>query len=216
MKIVSKTINDSETSVEIDLFEGLGALKKRTKARIQNEVGEFLVEQTLVHMNEKKSPVQGGGTFAPLSKQYKKRKLEEVGSSEANLEFDGQMKDETDFETTDDGIAIGVFGERAGAADGHNNLSGKSQLPLRQFLPDVGEKYKRPIEQEVKRIIADIVAEETKFKRSDFKSITTKKGLYDKLAEIFGTMTRSELSTAVYRNEELTDLLNDLDLLELL
>lgn len=216
MKVISKTINDSETSVEIDLFDGLGALKKSTKARIQEEVGQYLVEQTLIHMGEKKSPVQGVGNFPSLSKEYKKRKLEEVGSGEANLEFDGLMKDETDFEPAETGIHFGVFGERAPAADGHNDLSGKSNLPLRQFIPDVGQNFKKPIQQEVKRIIADIIAEEATFKKSDFKGITTKKELYEKLAEIFGTMSRTELSTAVFRNEELTDLLADLDLLGLL
>lgn len=215
MKVISKTTTDDETSVEIDLFEGR-PLKKAVKARIQEEVGQYLVEQTLITMAEKKSPVQGVGNFPSLSKNYKKRKLEEVGSGEANLEFDGIMKDETDFEPTDTGIAIGVFGERAGAADGHNNLSGKSQLPLRQFLPDVGQTYKKPIQKEVERIIADIVAEEATYKKSDFKDITTKKELYAKLTDIFGPMTRNELQLAVFRNEELYDMLNELDLLGLL
>ncbi len=215
MKVVSKTIDGGETSVELDLFEGR-PLKKATKARIQEEVGNYLVEQTLINMNEKKSPVQGAPGFKALSKGYKKRKLEEVGSGEANLEFDGLMKDETDFEPTERGIAIGVFGERAGAADGHNNLSGKSDLPLRQFLPDVGQKYKAPIAKEVDRIVADIVAEESSFKKKDFEGITTKKELYEKLSELFGLSSRSELQLAVFRSEELTDLLNELDLLRLL
>lgn len=215
MKVVSKTIDGGETSVEIDLFEGR-KLTKAAKTRIQDEVGNYLVEQTLINMNEKKSPVQGAPGFKALSKDYKKRKLEEVGSGEANLEFDGLMKDETDFEPTERGIAIGVFGERAGAADGHNNLSGKSNLPLRQFLPDVGQKYKAPIAKEVERIVADIVAEESSFKKKDFAGITTKKELYEKLSELFGLSTRSELQLAVFRSEELTDLLNELDLLRLL
>lgn len=215
MKIVGKTTTDDETSVEIDLFEGR-RLKKAVKARIQEEVGQYLVEQTLINMTEKKSPVQGVGSFKALSKTYKKRKLEEVGSGEANLEFDGIMKDETDFEPTERGLAIGVFGERAGAADGHNNLSGKSQLPTRQFLPDVGQAYKKPIAKEVDRIIADILAEETTFKKSDFREITTKKELYTKLTEIFGEATRNELQLAVFRNEDLVDILKELNLLELL
>lgn len=215
MKVINKTISDDETSVEIDLFEGR-RLKKATKARIQEEVGSFLVEQTLINMNEKKSPVQGVGNFPALSLNYKKRKKEEVGSTEANLEFDGVMKDETDFAPSDVGIHLGVFGERAGAADGHNNLSGKSQLPLRQFIPDVGQNYKQPIKKEVERIIADIIAEEATFKKSDFRDITTKKELYTKLADIFGPLTRNELQLAVFRNEDLTDMLQELDLLGLL
>ena len=114
MKVIDKTVSDFETTVEIDLFEGR-SLKSKAKKRIQQEVGEFLVEQSLVAMSKKQSPVQGAPNFAPLSKNYKKFKLEEVGSGEANLEFDGQLKDEFDYAPTDKGIAIGVFGERAGA-----------------------------------------------------------------------------------------------------
>ena len=215
MRITDKTLDQAETSVDIDLFEGR-SLKKAVKMRIQEEVGSYLVEQTLASMGEKKSPIQGAPNFKPLSKAYKKRKLSEVGSGDANLEFDGLMKDEIDFKPNDKGLSIGVFGERAGAADGHNNLSGKSDLPLRQFIPDVGQQYKKSIKLEVDRIIADIIGEEASFKKSDFEGITTKRELYEKLAEIFGDMPRAELQLSVFRNEELTDLLKRLNLLGLL
>ena len=216
MKVINKTISDGETSVELDLFEGR-TLKRAAKKRIQEEVGQYLVEQTLIAMNEKKTPVQGGSFASTLtSDSYKKLKKAEVGSTEANLEFTGTMKDELDFEATENGIAIGVFGDRAGAADGHNNLSGKSSLPKRQFLPDEGQNYKKNIQQEVQRIIADIVAEETSFDETDFEGITTKKELYDKLKEIFGPMSRAELAVAVFRNEDLTNILKSLDLIGLI
>lgn len=215
MKVLKTTTNDQETSVELDLFEGR-KLKKSTKKRIQEEVGQYLVEQTLVSMNEKKSPVQGAPNFQALSGKYRQRKKEEVGSTEANLEFEGVMKDELNFEATENGIAIGVYGDRAPAADGHNNLSGKSKLPLRQFLPDEGQNYKRNITKEVDRIVADIVAEEVSFKESDFKFIETKKELYDALKDIFGDMTRSELALAAFRNEELTIILKKYNLVGLI
>lgn len=215
MRVTDKTLDQAETSVDIDLFEGR-SLKKATKTRIQEEVGSYLVEQTLTSMAEKKSPVQGAPNFKPLSKAYKKRKLSEVGSGDPNLEFDGTMKDELDFKPNEKGISFGVFGERAGAADGHNNLSGKSDLPLRQFIPDVGQSFKKNIKIEVERIVADIIAEETTFRKSDFEDITTKRELYEKLAELFGEMPRAELQLIVFRNEELTDILKGLDLLGLL
>ncbi len=212
MKVTGKTISDSETSVEIDLFEGR-SLPLKVKKRIQEDVGNYLVEQTLVAMNEKKSPVQGEGGFKALSKNYRKRKLEEVGSGEANLEFDGVMKDELNFYPTKNGIEIGVYGERARAADGHNNLSGKSSLPTRRFLPDEGQTYKKSIQAEVDRIVADAISEEVGFKKSDFKGVTTKKELFDILAQKFGPMSRAELTLAVFRNEDLVEILSDLDLL---
>lgn len=215
MKVVKTTINDGETSVELDLFEGR-RLPAKVKRRIQDEVGEFLVEQTLIHMNEKKSPVQGAPNYPALSKMYRKKKLEEVGSSQANLEFDGIMKDELGFERSENGIDLGVFGERAGAADGHNNLSGRSQLPLRKFLPDEGESYRRNIAREVERIVVDIIAEEATFRKSEFRDISTKSELYAKLKEIFGDMSRAELQTAAFRNEDLVDILAELNLVGLL
>jgi len=215
MKVIGKTITDGETSVDIDLFEGR-ELPVRVKRRIQDEVGNFLVEQTLISMNQKQSPVSGAGSFKALSPGYKKLKQAQVGSTEANLEFDGVLKDELTFEPAPFGISLGVYGERAGAADGHNNLSGKSSLPTRKFLPDEGEKYKAQIAREVERIVADIVAEEIKFKKSDFKDVTTKGELYAVLKTIFGEMSRAELNLSVFRNEELLDLLIELDLERLL
>lgn len=215
MKVIGKTVSDGETSIDLDLF-GEQKLPVKAKKRIQEEVGNFLVEQTLVSMNEKKSPVKGEGSFKALSPEYKKYKLKEVGSKEANLEFEGEMKDELNFEPTPFGISLGVYGDRAGAADGHNNLSGKSSLPTRRFLPDEGQQYKDPIAKEVDRIVADIIAEETPIKKSLFKQVQTKAELYKALESIFGPLSRSELKLSVFRNEELVDLLTSLDLLELL
>lgn len=215
MKVIGKTLSDTETSIDIDLFENK-ELPTRAKKRIQDEVGNFLIEQTLISMNQKQSPVKGEGSFKALSPDYKKFKLKEVGSKEANLEFDGEMKDSLDYEPTPFGISLGVYGDRAGAADGHNNLSGKSSLPTRKFLPDEGQSYKSPIQKEVERIVADIVAEETKFKKSMFRDVSTKAELYEVLTTIFGKGSRAELKLSVFRNEELTDMLDDLNLLGLL
>ena len=214
MKVIKTTVDDAETSVDIDLFEGR-KLPLAVRQRVSDEVGNFLVEQTLISLDQKKSPVQGEGSFKPLSPLYKKKKQNEVGNTDANLEFDGLMKDSLDFVPTKSGVRIGVYGERAPAADGHNNLSGNSNLPTRRFLPKEGQQYKANIEREVERIIADAIAEETTFKKSEFKNITSKKELYEKLAQTFGG-TRAEIALAVFRNEALVDLLGELDLVKLL
>ena len=215
MKVISKTVNKNETSIELDLFEGRD-LKPALKKKIADEVGQFIVEQTLVAMNEQRSPVRGEGSFKPLSPEYKKRKKLEVGNTTPNLEFDGILKDELDYEITESGVAIGVFGERAPAADGHNNLSGKSKLPTRRFLPDEGQEYKANIKKEVERIVADVIAEETAFSKKDFEGIETKAQLYNKLKSIFGDLPRGELQLAVYRNEDLTVIFKKLNLTDLL
>lgn len=215
MKVIDKTISSSETSVEIDLFEGK-KLSKRAVSRIQAEVGSYLIGETLSYMDAKSSPVQGGEYKKSLSPEYKKLKLKLVGNSEANLELSGALKSELDFKPTDVGIKMGVFGSSAGAADGHNNLSGQSTLPTRQFLPDVDQQYKRPIKSEIEKIVAEIIEEEAVFSKKDFSGIKTKQELYSKLSDIFGERTRAELLNIVINNEKLTGMLGDFNLLELL
>jgi hypothetical protein len=216
MKVTKTTTTDKETSATIDLFDG-AKVPKRIKNEVIDQVGQYLVEQTLLNVAESQSPVQGEGKFKALSKAYKGKKLEEVGHGKADLQFSGTMLDEVSFEPTKDGIRIGVFGERAPAADGHNNLSGESALPKRRFIPAEGQSYKANIEREVSRIISDVVAENSSFKKKDFEDISSKSGLYSRLEAIFGTaLSRAELKLAALRNEDLVDLLDDLDILDLL
>jgi len=215
MKVVGKTVDSTETSVTLDLF-GERKLLKRVKERIQDEVGNFLVEQTLINMEKQTSPVAGAPNFAPLSKEYAKLKRRDVGNARPNLEFDGEMKDQLNFKPAPMGIEVGYFGDRAPAADGHNNLSGKSHLPLRQTLPDEGQSYKRPIQAEVDRIVADIIAEETNFKASQFKGIESSAELYRYLKDILGLQSRSEINLAVIRSDDLLDVLKEAGMYDLL
>ena len=215
MKVTGKTTDASETSVDIDLFEGK-KLPPRVRARISDEVGNFLVEQTLIAIEQEKSPVSGEGKFKALSKDYAKLKKREVGNSRPNLEVDGNMKDEIDFKPTKTGVTLGVFGDRAPAADGHNNLSGKSSLPTRRFLPDQGQNYKKDIKLEVERIKADIIAEETTFKKSVFNNVDTRSALYDKLGSLLGLTSRTEINLAVIRTQELEDILKEAGVYDLL
>ncbi len=214
LKIVGKTTNKTETSVDIDLFEGQ-KLPKRIKKLVNEAVGEYLVEQTLISVEQEKSPVAGQGSFAPLSKTYQIIKKREVGSTRPNLEAEGVMKDELDFEVSDV-LTLGVFGERAGAADGHNNLSGKSKMTKRQFIPDEGQTYKRGILTEIERIKADIIAENSTFKASQFRGVRTSSDLYATLKILLQLDMRAEVNLAVIRNQELEDLLKEEGLFDLL
>lgn len=220
MKVIKTTADWSkdgsgETSSSLDLFGGR-KLPTAVKDRIRDEVGTYLVEQTQVALSEKKSPVSGETIPALQSKEYKALKKREVGNTSADLEFSGTMKDEITFKPTKDGIKLGVFGERAGAADGHNNFSGQSSLPKRRFLPATGQKFKSEIERTVDQIVADIVSEEMSFKESDFKDVTTKKELIQVLGQKFSNQSSAEIVLNVFRNEELLKLLLKLGLSRLL
>ena len=220
MKVVKTRSNWSsdgsgEVSATLDLFEGR-KLPADVKERIRDEVGTYLVEQTQIALAERKSPVSGEAIRALTSKSYKEFKKREVGNTNADLEFSGQMKDEIDFRPTAEGIKIGVFGDRAGAADGHNNFSGRSQLPKRRFLPAENQVYKQEIQKTVKQIVTDIVTEEMAFTKDDFKNVTTKKELVQVLSTKMGAMSTSEMVLSVFRNEDLLNLLFKLGLSRLL
>ncbi|HEY6435634.1 MAG TPA: hypothetical protein VIY47_03525, partial [Ignavibacteriaceae bacterium] len=149
------------------------------------------------------------------SDSYKLKKKKEVGNNKADIQLSGDTLDAFDFKVTSDGLKIGVFGSRAPVADGHNNLSGNSELPLRRFIPDEGDSYKSSIVKEVDRIIADALSD-TEISKSDLKGIESKSDLYDRLSGILGISSRSELRLAVFRNDSLLNLLEDEGLVDLL
>lgn len=215
MKVTKVTTSKSETSSSLDLFEGVN-LSPKGKEQVREEVGTYLVEQTLAGVSESKSVVQGESIPSLSKGPYRKKKLDELGTARADLVFSGEMLDELSFESTKDGIKIGVFGDRAPVLDGHSNLSGKSKLPQRRIIPDEGQSYKRNIQTEVERIISDAVAEESDFTLQDFEDVTTKAELFAVLREKLGELPRAELSLAVFRNENLVRLLRKAKVLKLL
>jgi len=81
-----------------------------------------------------------------------------------NLELEGDMLDALTFETTSSGITVGIFEDsgQADKADGHNNFSGKSKLPLRRFIPKSDEEFKGSINTGVRQIL-------NRYKRADDK-----------------------------------------------
>lgn len=162
-----------------------------------------------------KSPVEGYGKFTALtSEQYKKKKKAEVGTTKPNLELSGEMLDEVQFEDTKEGIKIGVFGDAALRADGHNNLSGRSKLPTRRFIPDKGEVYNSRINREVERIISDAISETIGPKAKLFEDVESKSELYSALRTYFGerSVTNAELKLSVFRNPDLLAFLEEMEL----
>lgn len=123
------------------------------------------------------------------------------------------MLDDLDFEVTADGIKIGVFGEGALRADGHNNLSGDSALPTRQFLPNTGEGFTSSIEREVDRIIADAVGDAA-VPDAELEGIESPSELYAFLLPTFGVTSRSEARLAVLRSPKWYNVLSARGLLE--
>lgn len=187
------------------------------KETIASEVGEFLKEKIFEYVSQSNSPVSGGGFKSTLSPGYKKFKTAQGLPGKANLEFSGEMLDSVDYKVTRDGVEIGVYGRNAAAkADGHNNFSGDSELPLRQFLPKEGQRFKADIDREIQKIIDENSIEAVQISRSDLATIATSAELWDLLKDEYGDMARTEIVDAISRNSDLFNLLDEFNLLRFL
>jgi hypothetical protein len=216
LKVTKTTTTGSETSSTIELFDDV-KVPAKLKTQIKEAVGEYLVEQTLLSVGNSNSPLEGYGKFPGLSDKYKKKKKSERGDTSANLNAEGDMLDSLDFKTTREGVTIGVYGKNAPKADGHNNLSGESKLPLRRFLPDTSDAYAAKIEKGIKQIIADTIAENLTPSEEIFAEVESRKELFEALRGFFGgNLTNAEISLAVFRNAEILKILEDLELDEFL
>ena len=215
LKVKGSKVNSKNIYSEIDIVSDVVAPRK-VKDKIIDEVGNFLFEQTLDSVGSAKSPVSGEH-FKALSPSYREFKKKHHGPGIPNLELEGDMLDSLDFKKTADGIKIGHFHtSEAAKSDGHNNFSGKSSLPKRRYLPIEGQKYKRDIIKEVKKIIADNIATSLKIPEQNLKRIKTTKELYAALFDAFNTDSRQQVREYVNNSDEWLSLLKDLGLLELL
>lgn len=211
-KVIGTEVSGNEISSEIDLeLEGVSS---RLKSRVKREVGEYLVEQTLLSLGEGKSPVSGAKFKRSLSKDYKEEKVKAGRNSYADLEFTGDLKDSFKFKTTESGIKIGHFGKEAGKADGHNNFSGKSELPERRYLPDDNQSYKRDIQKQIDRIVQDAIVAETPISETKLKSVESKSQFWELLRATYEGLTKAEIVGAVQRNESFVNTLTKLGLLQ--
>lgn len=214
METIKTSASSSKTSSTITLKDDLKGLTTSQKEELAAQIGELLVEQILESVAVSKSPVTGD-SFARLSKDYADKKKSETGSSAPNLDLTGSMLTSLDYKISGDKLELGVFGEDAGKADGHNNFSGKSKLPTRQFLPKSGESFDKSIVSLVSDTIDQYKADNMSFKSKELKQVETKSDLYELLKDKLGDKSRSELKKLVL-SSELSAELDAFDLLDLL
>lgn len=214
MAITTKKTNSTatRTSSEIDLFENL-TVSRATKRETAEVVGEILIQEINRDLNDQKSPVSGT-KFRGLSKGYKKIKTGRGEPGVPNLELTGSMRDSLDVRVGASGqLEIGVFGPDAGKADGHNNFSGDSSLPLRQFLPREGEEFRSGIRRKINEVIAEAVAKDVKLPVKRLQEATSKSSFFQILREFFPGMSNREIESSILTNPDLVRRLRDLGLL---
>lgn len=133
--------------------------KGASKREILEEVRDFVLESVLDTVGDARSPVaRGSGGAYPwkrsLSKGYKEFKKGK-GRLIANMELSGDMLDAVRAPIRGSTITLKVGGKEGDKADGHNDHSGDSDLPLRRFVPSEKDKdtFTKPILSGIKRII---------------------------------------------------------------
>lgn len=118
-------------------------------------IADLIQTSILESVGNSKSPLMGYGKFPGLSKEYKKFKSGQGLGTAPNLEFEGDLLESLIVERRGDEVFVGVSGDQDGKADGHNNHSGQSKLPLRRFIPSRkdGDEFNRAISGEIKSIL---------------------------------------------------------------
>lgn len=214
MEVKKAVATSNKTASTIDFSEELKGLSKDQKEELLDQIGELLIEETLSSVADSRSPVDGS-SFAKLSKQYAKYKESETGSTSPNLDLTGSMLSSLEYNVIGDKIEIGVYGKDAPKADGHNNISGQSNLPERQFIPKAGEGYSKDIENLISDTIDQYIADNAEISKKKLDKVESKDDLYELLREELGDYTNKELKALVMRSE-LASVLDDFDLLDYL
>lgn len=150
-------------SFEFDPFELTNTKKLRKKIKdedlvsLYEEISDYILDGALSKIGSGNSPIKYGQWKRSLSPEYKKEKKKWSSSLYANMELHGDMLDALEIKRKGKTkLEYGVFDpDEAPKADGHNNHSGLSKLPKREFIPKQGGSFKRDILNGVKNIIED-------------------------------------------------------------
>ena len=130
----------------------LADISQDNQKAAKQEVGDYLINETIRYMERGISPVAGEAPWEKLDKEYAKE--EHAGNRTPTLNATGRLREALQFRSNDDGIEIGIFHKsQQPKADGHNNFSGQSQLPRRRFVPSSRQNYRSEIMANVGRIL---------------------------------------------------------------
>lgn len=151
----------AKLAFEFDPFELVGIdPPKKGAAKAREEIASFIEKSILEYVGDGESPIANGSWKRSLSKEYKKKKVAQGGNSYADMILDNDMLLALAVKQKNGGkMEVGVYGAKEAAkADGHNNHSGKSSLPLREFIPKEGQTFKRSIIDGIREIAMEYAA----------------------------------------------------------
>lgn len=138
-------------------------LSRGRRADMQDAVADYVKESVLSSVGAGESPVSGGKWKRELSKAYAKEKGKVSSVKFSNMELHGDLLDSVDVLQKGKKLRLTVGEDQMDKADGHNNFSGKSKLPPREFVPNAkrGQTFKRDIISGIKKIVSEFEDEDT-------------------------------------------------------
>lgn len=166
----------AKVEYEFDPFDLVGIsksdIKKGDVSSALEDVSNYVLESVLSFVGDETSPVSGRGKFKKLQKDYtdkeghrhkgyKTIKEEEGYTPEPNLLATGDMLDAVKVVRKGSKLVLTLDGSEQDKADGHNNFSGKSELPTRRFVPNAkdDETFKPKIIAGIRSILKDYLDE---------------------------------------------------------
>jgi len=142
-------------------------VSRSDRSLAKEEVAEYIVDTILDRVSSQSSPVSKGKFKPSLSKDYKKIKTKQGGSSKPNLELTGDMLDSIDARFKGSTLSVGIHKDAGELnmlkAENHNKFTkraNKTSLPERKFIPKKGENFKREIMRDIKDIIDSYASED--------------------------------------------------------
>jgi hypothetical protein len=155
----------AKVEYEFDPFDLVGISKSDIKrgdvASALEDVSNYVLESVLSFVGDETSPVSGRGKFKRLNKDYAHKKDEEGYTPEPNLMASGDMLDAVKVVKRGSKLVLTLDKSQQDKADGHNNHSGASDLPVRRFIPlndkSSDETFKPAILKGIKQILKDYI-----------------------------------------------------------
>jgi phage gpG-like protein len=153
---------------EFDPFKESNLDRPESKRELRSalrEIAEYVKDELLQHYGDGESPVSGKGRFKQLSKSYEEFKKKHHGSAMPNMELNGDMLDSIEYKIQGNKILIGWFdSDESAKAYGHQSgYKGHPTIkngPVRQLLPNSGQKLKPDIREGIKAIASELIEED--------------------------------------------------------
>jgi len=197
--------------IEKEIELNLTGIATSKHAQVKKEVGDFVINEIIEHLDRGVSPVAKLGKFAALDPKY--AKAEKGGRRVANLQLEGDLLDAIQHTSRGnklkDSVRIFVEKNETDKADGHNQLTSKAKawakkkgFPKRRFIPDGRQKFNKDIKDGIDDII-------NRFERSNPKPEPQQNNVRENQESV-----TTELDLDIFDDDAVTQaLLDELELL---